>query len=58
MDMIEGWLLDVHANDDNTGMTAWVVDDDGLAHACLIPWRPSIHVHASHADLNLSLIHI
>ena len=52
MDMIEGWLLDVHANDDNTGMTAWVVDDDGLAHACLIPWRPSIHVHASHADLN------
>ena len=28
--MIEGWLLDVHANKDNTGMTAWVVDDDGV----------------------------
>ena len=34
MAMIEGWLLDVHANHDNTGMTAWVVDDEGLAHAC------------------------
>ena len=44
MAMIEGWLLDVHANHDNTGMTAWVVDDDGLAHACEGPWQPVIHV--------------
>ncbi len=52
MAMIEGWLLDVHANHDNTGMTAWVVDDEGLAHACEVPWQPVIHVHASHDDLN------
>lgn len=50
--MVEGWLLDVHANKDNTGMMAWVIDDDGLAHACAVPWQPVIHVHASHADLN------
>ena len=52
MPMIEGWLLDVHANKDNTGMMVWVIDDDGLAHACEVPWQPVIHVHASHDDLN------
>tara|TARA_B100000683_G_scaffold89307_1_gene88161 strand:+ start:10115 stop:12607 length:2493 start_codon:yes stop_codon:yes gene_type:complete len=52
MAMIEGWLLDVHANNDNTGMTAWVVDENGRAHACAVPWQPVIHVHASYTDLN------
>ena len=55
MAMIEGWLLDVHANHDNTGMTAWVVDDEGRAHACEVPWQPVI-VHASHADQSLGAL--
>ena len=31
--MIEGWLLDVHENEANTGMVAWVVG--GIAAAAL-----------------------
>ena len=45
--MIEGWLLDVHENIAHTGMVAWIIDDEGTAHACEVPWRPSLHVHAS-----------
>ena len=52
MGMVDGWLLDVHANTSNTGMVAWIVDDEGRAHACSIPWQPVIHVHASHSDLD------
>ena len=52
MSMVEGWLLDVHENTSNTGMVAWVVDDDGQAHACSVPWQPVIHVHASHHDID------
>ena len=52
MSMVEGWLLDVHENTSDTGMVAWVVDDNGQAHACSIPWQPVIHVHASHHDLD------
>ena len=50
--MVEGWLLDVHEDVSNTGMVAWVVDDEGQAHACSVPWQPVIHVHASHHDLD------
>ena len=50
--MVEGWLLDVHEDVSNTGMVAWVVDDEGQAHACSVPWEPVIHVHASHHDLD------
>ena len=52
MRMVEGWLLDVHANVSHTGMVAWIVDDGGRAHACSIPWQPVIHIHASHAELD------
>ena len=50
--MIEGWLLDVHENETHTEMVAWVVDDQGVAHGCAVPWTPSIHVHASHRSLD------
>ena len=26
--MIEGWLLDVHQNENSNGMVAWLVDDE------------------------------
>ena len=52
MVMIEGWLLDVHENETNTGMVAWIVDDFGTAHGCTLPWKPTIHVHASHHFLD------
>ena len=52
MTMIEGWLLDVHANETNTEMVAWIVDDFGVAHGCALPWKPTIHVHASHHSLD------
>ncbi|MAF93707.1 hypothetical protein CMO85_03470 [Candidatus Woesearchaeota archaeon] len=52
MVMIEGWLLDVHENETDTEMVAWVVDDEGQAHGCVVPWQPSIHVHASHRSLD------
>ena len=52
MTMIEGWLLDVHENETNTEMVAWVVDDFGVAHGCVLPWKPTIHVHASHHSLD------
>jgi len=52
MIMIEGWLLDVHENEVGTGMLAWVVDDAGKAHACPVPWYPSLHVHASVDELD------
>ncbi len=47
----EGWLLDVHARHDHTGMVVWIVDDGGKAHACEVPWRASLHVHGTHTDL-------
>lgn len=50
--MIEGWLLDVHENESSTGMVAWIVDDQGEAHGCVLPWQPSLHVHASHRLLD------
>ena len=50
--MIEGWLLDVHENETNTGMVAWIVDDFGTAQGCVLPWKPTIHVHASHRSLD------
>lgn len=50
--MIEGWLLDVHENETNSGMVAWIVDDQGEAHGCVLPWQPLIHVHASHRSLD------
>ncbi len=52
MTMIEGWLLDVHENETNTEMVAWIVDDFGAAHGCVLPWKPTIHVHASHHSLD------
>lgn len=48
---IEGWLLDVHAGHDQTGMVVWIVDAEGKAHACEVPWAPSLHVHASRDEL-------
>ena len=50
--MIEGWLLDVHENEANTGMVAWVVDHHGVAHRCDVPWQPTLHVHATHEQLD------
>ena len=50
--MIEGWLLDVHENEANTGMVAWVVDRHGVAHRCDVPWQPTLHVHATHEQLD------
>ncbi|MGB1419462.1 MAG: DNA polymerase domain-containing protein, partial [Poseidonia sp.] len=50
--MIEGWLLDVHENEANTGMVAWVVDYHGVAHRCDVPWQPTLHVHATHEQLD------
>ena len=50
--MIEGWLLDVHENETNTGMVAWIVDDFGTAQGCVLPWKPTIHVHGSHRSLD------
>ena len=50
--MIEGWLLDVHENEANTGMVAWVVDRHGVAHRCDVPWKPTLHVHATHEQLD------
>ena len=50
--MIEGWLLDVHENEANTGMVAWVIDLHGVAHRCDVPWRPTLHVHATHEQLD------
>ena len=47
----EGWLLDVHARHDHTGMVVWIVDDGGKAHACEVPWGASLHVHGTHTDL-------
>ena len=41
--MIEGWLLDVHENEANTGMVAWVVDRHGVAHRV----RRSLETHPS-----------
>lgn len=32
-------------------MTAWVVDDNGQAHACLIPWKVKLHVAGSVSHL-------
>ncbi len=49
--MIEGWLLDLHENRSQTGMVVWIVDDEGSAHGCEIPWRASLHVHASTREL-------
>ncbi len=48
---VEGWLLDVHARHDHTGMVVWIVDEEGLAHACEVPWAPSLHVHATRDEL-------
>ena len=28
---VEGWLLDVHARHDHTGMVVWIVDEEGQA---------------------------
>lgn len=50
--MIEGWLLDVHENETRNGMVAWIVDDQGEAHGCILPWQPLLHVHASHRWLD------
>jgi len=52
MVMIEGWLLDVHEDETSTGMVAWIVDDQGTAHGCVLSWQPAIHVHASHHQLD------
>jgi DNA polymerase elongation subunit (family B) len=49
--MIEGWLLDVHANEAQTGMVVWLVEATGRAVSCEVPWAPSVHVHASTDDL-------
>ena len=51
MAMIEGWLLDLHENQFQTGMMVWIVDDDGLAHGCEVLWRASLHVHATTDEL-------
>ena len=40
MTMIEGWLLDVHANETNTEMVAWIVDNFGVAHGCALLGNP------------------
>ena len=40
MTMIEGWLLDVHENETNTGMVAWIVDDFGTAQGASFLGNP------------------
>ncbi len=52
MSMIEGWLLDVHQNASGTGMIAWVIDEQGMPHACSVDWNPVIHVHAPLRELD------
>ena len=49
--MIEGWLLDVHQNENSNGMVAWLVDDEGRPHRCDVTWAPVLHVHASLHEL-------
>ena len=49
--MIEGWLLDVHQNENSNGMVAWLVDDEGRSHRCDVTWAPVLHVHASLHEL-------
>lgn len=49
--MIDGWLLDVHSDHAGQQMLAWLIDIDGVAHRCSVPWHPTLHVHGSARDL-------
>ena len=52
MTMIEGRILDVHEHGNQSTMVVWIVDDEGQAHGCEVPWQPCIHVHASRDELH------
>ncbi len=41
---ITGWLFDLYAIDN--GLAIWIIDRDGNAHRCTVPFRPSLFLAA------------
>jgi len=41
---ITGWLFDLYAI--NNGLAIWIIDNEGNAHRCFVPFRPSFYLAA------------